>query len=166
LVLAGAEAPDAAGPSGGRLTGAALVNLPLGGLELAVLSACETGLGQVERRGEGVLGLQRAFHLAGCRNVVASLWEVGDASTAALMGLFYHYLWGHQKPPLEALRDAQLYLYCNPEQVPLLAKRRGEDFTEVPLPAVKPMDVRPPRPEGKRAPAPQWAGFALSGLGK
>jgi CHAT domain-containing protein len=55
---------------------------------LVVLSACETAGGRVER-GEGVVGLARAFLAAGSREVVASLWSVADASTAALMGEFY-----------------------------------------------------------------------------
>ena len=59
------------------LTGEALIDLDLSGLELAVLSACETGLGDVAG-GEGTFGLQRAFHLAGTRDVVASLWKVPD----------------------------------------------------------------------------------------
>ena len=73
-------------------------------MELAVLSACETGLGEAAA-GEGVFGLQRAFHLAGCRNVIASLWKVDDEATAALMKLFYHHLWVQKQPPLEALRQ-------------------------------------------------------------
>ena len=90
LVLAGANRPET--PGRGILTGEAIVGLDLRGLELAVLSACETGLGDVAG-GEGVFGLQRAFHVAGCRNVVASLWKVDDEATAALMALFYRHLW-------------------------------------------------------------------------
>jgi CHAT domain len=59
-----------------------LAGLNLDQLELAVLSACETGLGEAAS-GEGVLGLQRAFHLGGCRNLVASLWKVDDDASAA-----------------------------------------------------------------------------------
>ena len=74
------------------LTGLALVDLPLENLRLVTLSACETGLGDFAD-GQGVQGLQQAFHLAGCPNVVASLWKVNDAATAALMAQFYHELW-------------------------------------------------------------------------
>src|SRR5262249_27775585 len=90
LVLAAARRP--APPGRGILTGEALLDRDLSGLELVVLSACETGLGDVAG-GEGVFGLQRAFHVAGCRNVVASLWKVPDAATSALMGEFYRALW-------------------------------------------------------------------------
>src|SRR6202043_3651588 len=101
--LAGANAPTPAGEEG-IVTGEALVELPLEGLRLCVLSACETGLGALGLSGEGVQGLQRAFHLAGCPNVVASLWNVNDQATAALMARFYHELWINKKPPIEALR--------------------------------------------------------------
>ena len=97
------------------------------GLELAVLSACETGLGAFGG-GEGVYGLQRAFHVAGCRNVVASLWKVDDAATEALMALFYANLWEKKLDPAEALRQAQLTMYRHPTAVSL-AKSRGVDFS-------------------------------------
>jgi CHAT domain-containing protein len=88
LFLAGANRSirDANGEDG-ILTAEAIAGQPLDHLELAVLSACETGLGEAAT-GEGVFGLQRAFHLAGTRNVVASLWRVDDEATAALMALF------------------------------------------------------------------------------
>src|SRR5205807_6863733 len=108
LVFAGANKADT--PGRGVATGEALVDLNLSGLELAVLSACETGLGDVAD-GEGTFGLQRALHLAGTKNVIASLWKVDDQATAALMTLFYRHLWQEKLPPLEALRQAQLALY-------------------------------------------------------
>jgi CHAT domain-containing protein len=74
---------------------------------LAVLSACETGLGEVAG-GEGLLGLQRAFQVAGAHSVIASLWKVDDERTRALMTRFYENLWRKNQPPAQALREAQL----------------------------------------------------------
>jgi CHAT domain-containing protein/tetratricopeptide (TPR) repeat protein len=160
LVLAGAnlEGQDAP-PDLGILTAEAIAGLNLDGLELAALSACETGLGEVAG-GEGVFGLQRAFHVAGCKNVVASLWQVDDEATAALMALFYDKLWREGLPPLEALRQAQLTLYRHPERIGALARARGPDFDRV---ARRPPEARP---AAARAPARLWAGFVLSGAGR
>ena len=94
LVFAGANHEKT--PGRGIVTGEQLIDLDLSGLELAVLSACETGLGDVAG-GQGTFGLQRAFHYAGTTNVVCSLWKVPDQSTAALMHLFYQQPVG-QKP--------------------------------------------------------------------
>jgi CHAT domain-containing protein len=118
LVLAGANRPSADVDGSTRddlgiLTAEAIAGLPLQDLELVVLSACETGLGMVGG-GEGVFGLQRAFHLAGAHNVVASLWRVDDQATAALMAIFYDQLWHKHKLPIEALRNAQLAIYHHP----------------------------------------------------
>jgi CHAT domain-containing protein len=159
LVFAGANRPDA--PGRGLVTGEALVGLDLSGLELAVLSACETGLGDVAG-GEGVFGLQKALHLAGCRTVVASLWKVDDDATAALMGLFYRHLWVDKLPPREALRRAQLTLYRHPDLIGTLAKRRGLDFIESDLPAA----AAPAPAAGPTARTGQWAAFVLSGAGR
>jgi CHAT domain-containing protein len=114
LVLAGANQPAASfDPLShddlGILTAEAIAGLPLQGLELVVLSACETGLGRVAG-GEGVFGLQRAFHLAGAETVVASLWKVSDEATRRLMAEFYRNLGVKKLPRLEALRQAQLTL--------------------------------------------------------
>jgi len=75
---------------------------------LVMLSACETGLGK-EKRGEGVVGLTRAFMYAGAPTVGVSLWSVADKSTADLMADFYKRLLSPgSHPPVAAMRDAQL----------------------------------------------------------
>jgi CHAT domain-containing protein len=80
------------------------LNLPI---ELVVMSACRTGLGRAVR-GEGLLGLTRAFMQAGAKRIVASLWNVDDEATAALMELFYRGMLADGLRPAEALRRAQL----------------------------------------------------------
>ncbi|MCS6817129.1 MAG: CHAT domain-containing protein, partial [Blastocatellia bacterium] len=76
--------------------------------ELVVLSACETGLGK-QVRGEGLVGLTRAFLYAGARAVLVSLWKVADVSTAELMVRLYRHLKAGQSKA-EALRRARLEL--------------------------------------------------------
>ena len=119
LVLAGANSwlanrpipPDA---EDGLLTAEDVVGLDLSTSELVVLSACDTGLGEV-RVGEGVFGLRRAFALAGARTLVMSLWKVNDVATAMLMECFYRNLVGSGTsgqrglPRDQALREAQLF---------------------------------------------------------
>lgn len=96
----------------GVLTALEVLSLDLTGTELAVLSACETGLGEIHE-GEGVYGLRRAFQEAGVDQVVTSLWEVSDAGTQALMTEMYERLLAGMAPR-EALRDAQLELMASP----------------------------------------------------
>jgi CHAT domain-containing protein len=83
-------------------------NLRLGS-PLVMLSACETGLGK-ERRGEGVIGLTRAFMYAGAPTVGVSLWSVGDKSTAELMPEFYKRLLAGQEGAPAAMRASQIAL--------------------------------------------------------
>jgi CHAT domain-containing protein len=75
--------------------------------ELVVLSACQTGLGK-EVRGEGLMGLTRAFLYAGAPRVVVSLWNVNDRATAGLMSSLYRGMLRDGKRPPAALREAQL----------------------------------------------------------
>jgi CHAT domain-containing protein len=107
LALAGANEPTA--EDDGILTASEVESLNLGKVDLVVLSACETGLGNAAG-GEGLLGLQRGFQVAGARTVVASLWSVPDQATRVLMERFYENLWKKKMGKLAALREAQLWM--------------------------------------------------------
>jgi CHAT domain-containing protein len=104
LYSAIALAPDAA--NDGRLEVHEIYGLDLTQVDLVVLSACQTQLGQLSA-GDELIGLTRAFVFAGAPTVVASLWSVDDEATALLMERFYtHLREGMSKA--EALRQAQL----------------------------------------------------------
>jgi CHAT domain-containing protein len=126
--------------------------------------------------GEGVLGLQRAFHAAGARSLCVSLWSVSDAATSVLMEEFYANLWQKRLSRAEALRQAQLTVLRNPAQVAerdralyreladrgvpreLLSARRGVSRTgdSGAEPDASGRDV-------KRSHPALWAAFVLSG---
>ena len=94
----------------GVLTALELSNMNLGHVDMVVMSACESGLG--ETSGEGVFGLQRGFKLAGANTLLMSLWKVDDTATQLLMTEFYrNYLSGKTKQ--ESLRLAQQSLRDN-----------------------------------------------------
>ena len=80
--------------------------------QLAVLTACETGLGQYQA-GEGVLSLAHAFRFAGCPSVVYSLWSIDDEQSQVLVRAFYEHLRGGQSAA-EALRAAKLAYLSQP----------------------------------------------------
>jgi CHAT domain-containing protein len=148
LVLAGANHPVDFDDDDGILTALEVESLDLSGLKLATLSACETGLGK-SAGSEGLLGLQRAFHAAGARTVVAGLWKVPDRATQLLMQRFYENMWNKQMSKLEALREAQLWMLRECKKEPDIARGLElENQTD------EKSDHLPPY---------YWAAFVLSG---
>jgi CHAT domain-containing protein len=117
-----------------------------------VLSACETGLGKVAG-GEGVLGLQRAFQVAGARTTLTTLWQVDDEATRQLMERFYENYWRKRMPALVSLREAQLWM--------LHGSASGKNDTEV-RGGVRVRRVEEPKAAGYASPY-YWAAFVLSG---
>jgi CHAT domain-containing protein len=120
-----------------------IVFLPLNGMQLAVFSACETGLSEVAG-GEGLLGLQRAFQVAGVRSTVATLWKVNAPTTCRVMQEFYSNYLEKEMSILDSLREAQLWALNNPADVPL--SEPLEDVTD-----------------SARFSPNYWAAFTLSG---
>ena len=109
LALAGANRRAAAGPGedDGILTAEEVASLNLGSVEWAVLSACDTGLGTVAA-GEGVLGLRRAFQVAGARTVIMSLWSVDDRAARQWMDALYRARLVQRLDSANAMREASV----------------------------------------------------------
>lgn len=148
LALAGANCQTVKpGADDGILTALEVSSLDLSGVELAVLSACETGLGSTigTAGGEGLLGLQRAFQVAGAKSVMAGLWRVPDRETMLLMQRFYQNVWTKKLPKGQALREAQIWMLKEAKPP------RGLDTGEEETPAAKKLLPK------------YWAGFVLSG---
>ncbi len=124
----------------GKVTALQVAQIDATALDLAVIGACRSALGPIVT-GESILGIQRAFQVAGARTTVASLWDPNDNRTADLMKRFYGNLWVRGYSKLHALRDAKLYLIY-----------RGAN--------VRPGTVRP---EFARTDPYFWAGWILTG---
>ncbi|MEM0927345.1 MAG: CHAT domain-containing protein [Planctomycetota bacterium] len=161
LVLAGANirSEDSTSSQDGVLRASEIETASMQGVDLVVLSACETGLGAVAG-GEGLTGLQRAFQVAGARSVVASLWQVEDRSTQELMKRFYDNLWQKKMSKLDALREAQLWLLNHPDFLEAEGVKDARIRGGVrPLPD----SVQPQATRAGRTNAYFWAAFQLSG---
>jgi CHAT domain-containing protein len=117
IMLAGCEAflkgqdivSDVQEGEDGILTAQEALLLNFEKTSIAILSACETGLGEIHN-GEGVYGLQRALQQAGVRTVIMSLWKVSDDATEQMMQHFYQYWAVEKHKKREAFRLAQLKL--------------------------------------------------------
>lgn len=101
--------PRQEGDEDGILTAFEVSRMDLQNTELVILSACETGLGDIKGR-EGVYGLQRAFKIAGARYLIMTLWQVPDFETQAFMTTFYLAWIDEGKTIPEAFRAAQMYM--------------------------------------------------------
>jgi CHAT domain-containing protein len=113
LALAGAN-QGKNGEEDGILTALEAAGLNLWGTQLVVLSACDTGVGEV-RNGDGVYGLRRALILAGVESQIMSLWPVADTSTRDLMTGYYNAL-QQGEGRNEALRRVQLQMLQNKDR--------------------------------------------------
>lgn len=160
LVFAGANQPPEGVADDGILTAAEVQSLDLRGVELAVLSAYETGLGATTG-GEGIIGLQRAFQLAGAKTTITSLWQVDDAATQALMVEFYRNLFERK---LESLRQAQITMLNRYEpQTGEFSRGLGTTSVQVAANAQQATTVTPPTTP-TRLPPRYWAAFQLRSL--
>jgi len=150
LVLAGANRNPEPDSDDGILTAVEISELDLRHIQMTILSACETGLGE-SSNGEGVQGLQRSLQLAGCRSVVASLWKVDDKATEILMEQFYRNVWERKLSKSEALRQAQIAML---RKYDLASGSLRGDKRIKPLAKLEEFTTTPPQ---------FWAAFVLSG---
>lgn len=141
-----APSPDQGPEDDGILTAAEVADLDLRCAQLVVLSACETGLGTISD-GEGLIGLERAFHLAGASNTITTAWSVADKPAQVFMSKFYSELWrADGVTPAQALRATQLWML---RDVP----RNEQRLSEMEIPALEPAQKLPPF---------YWAAYGLS----
>jgi len=123
ILLAGAKRSLTGGSTGhydGIVTAEKILGMNLHGTEMVVLSACDTGLGEV-KSGEGVFGLRRAFTQAGAKSLVMSLWKVPDKETKELMVQFYQNIKSGKMNRCQALRQAIL------KEKEIVRQRYGHD---------------------------------------
>ena len=147
FVLSSANNPPNDGSDDGILTAEEISYLQLSGVDLVTLSACETGIGKSEGS-EGLLSLQRSFHVAGARTVIASLWKVDDFETGRLMERFYKNMFEKDMPKLDALVEAQRWMLKNPAKgIRGINKVKGREIDE----------------DDARTPPFYWAAWTLSG---
>lgn len=123
ITLAGATVPDATGDDGGVLWTLELASMNMSHVDVAILSACQTAEGELAS-GEGVFGVQRAFHAAGVRSVVSTLWSMRGACNWCLERFTANVL-RKKMTKLEALREAQMWMFTAARR-----NARGERFSE------------------------------------
>ena len=161
----------------GVLFSAEIAMIPMEHVELAVLSACDTAIGQDSAPGEGLIGIQRAFQVAGAKSTVASYWKVNDMATQMLMNKFYENLIKYSAEAkakgeqgsnttvrINALRDAQIWMLRELDEQDVELLTRGPDkktrLADVEIKKVrnntsgKTENIAHPR---------YWAAFVLSG---
>ncbi len=138
-------------------------SLVLDRAELVILSACETGLGDTAS-GEGVLGLQRSFHIAGAQNVISSLWKVQDDATQYMMNEFYKNALEGRMSYAEALRQAQLKMIHDYSPQGAWDTRDVVDLSEEANEFDKKNDAVLPasREAGRRLAPRYWASFTIA----
>jgi CHAT domain-containing protein/tetratricopeptide (TPR) repeat protein len=145
LVLAGADGL-AEGEEDGILTALEAAGLDLSGTQLVVLSACDTGVGEVAI-GEGVYGLRRAISIAGAQAQLSSLWRVSDEGTRWLMEAYYRRLLAGEGRS-EALRQVQLEMLRHP-----VYRAPFYWAAFVPIGDWRPVDLAAPAQRASRNPA-------------
>jgi CHAT domain-containing protein len=133
----------------GILSAEEIQTLDLRGADLVVLSSCQTALGE-QADGDVLLGIQRAFHLAGAKTVISALWSPSAEVGEVLMERFYDNLWNKSLNKLAAFREAQLWLLREGRLEKLLYN--GDQW---------PAEFK----NRDRLPPFFWAGFVLSGDG-
>jgi len=143
----------------GILNAKDVLALDLRETDLLVLSACQTGLGEV-RNGEGIQGLRRAFELAGVNTLICTLWDVDDIASAILMEQFYVNLLDKRMDKLQALSSAKEYIKCMTcsDQLDFF---RDNDFAE----EANELSLWPPSELDKKPYVHPyfWAGYILQG---